>query len=348
MAFPKPKLKSYEPSMWETGFEPTILQGENARTRFKLQSLTAGAAFDGEEFRFFVSGYADNLFSDLGMFVNAAFLGDDRYASVSYVDLDLHMAYSFRYNSSEEIDDYGFEISKALIFDRYREVVLFSQFEIQDYGPRTIDTLKYVTPEIENRTFYLLKAGAVYGYDVTIWDHHGPVSGSRLFFRSEAGLDPGNTALANVDGNLDFRIYHELLPRFGFATRIVGGTSQGDLPNVYLLGGNISFRGFGFDELEGQNYWAASEDMRVPLFDIVGAKFFDPLDQVLGFFTRYFDIRGGIYGDVGSAWYNEEEFEVEYSLGYFFNVPTVFGLVFRFSQGFLGGDAINIWFGGNW
>ncbi|HLG18576.1 MAG TPA: hypothetical protein VI895_02025 [Bdellovibrionota bacterium] len=347
-AFPKPSLKTYQPEIWEPGLTPSILEGQPARTKFKLQSLTAAAAFDGRDFRFFVSGFADNLFSDVGLFVNAAFLSSDRFASVSYVDLVKQMSYSFRYNSSEEIQDYGFEAAKFFILDRYRSVTLFSQFEIQEYGRQRIDTLKFVTPEMENRAFYIIKGGAVYSYDVTIWDQHGPVSGSRFFFRTETGLDTGSLGLASIDANLDFRVYNEILPRFGFAHRIVGGTSQGDLMNVFLLGGNVSFRGFGFDDLEGQNYWVASEDLRVPIFDILGAKFFDPLDQVFGFFTRYFDIRGGIYGDVGAAWYNEDKMDIDYSVGYFVNVPTIFGLVFRFSQGFLGGDSINIWFGVNW
>ena len=110
----------------------------------------------------------------------------------------------------------------------------------------------------------------------------------------------------------------------------------------------MSFRGVGFEDLQGQNYWAFSEDLRLPLFDFLGAKFFDPLDAVIGFLTRYFDVRGGIYADVGSVWFNGAHPDVIHSVGYFFNAPTLFGVNFRFNQGFLGRKHIGIWLGYNW
>ncbi|MEZ4820570.1 MAG: hypothetical protein R3A45_12090 [Bdellovibrionota bacterium] len=52
--------------------------------------------------------------------------------------------------------------------------------------------------------------------------------------------------------------------------------------------GICPFRGVGFDDLQGQNYWVFSEDVRIPVFDFIGAKLFDPLDQMLGFLTPLF------------------------------------------------------------
>ncbi|MCB0308821.1 MAG: PD40 domain-containing protein [Bdellovibrionales bacterium] len=318
------------------------------KNEFKLQSLSAAAAFDGSNVRFFVSGFLDNMFSDRGIFVDSIFLGDARFATAGYADLRYGNAYTVFFNSRDGIKNFGGGYSKTFLFDRFREVNLYSEFEVQDYGAATPDTSRFVTPDVEYDTFYLFKVGAAYGYDATSWDLHGPVRGSRFFFKAEGGMDVGNQNISNLDVNVDYRLYHQLLPRFGFAHRIVAGTSQGDLPNVFLVGGNISFRGVGFDDLNGQNYWVFSEDLRLPVFDFVGAKFFDPVDQFLGLFTRFFDIRSGIYADIGQTWFNGESQKLRHSVGYFVNVPTLLGINFRFNQGFIGEKDIGIWLGTNW
>ncbi|MCB0326723.1 MAG: hypothetical protein KDD52_03805, partial [Bdellovibrionales bacterium] len=164
----------------------------------------------------------------------------------------------------------------------------------------------------------------------------------------EAGLDTQGGELSNFDANIDFRLYKQLLPRFGLAHRLVGGTSQGNVSNIYIMGGNITFRGLPFEDLAGQNYWVLSQDVRLPVFDFIGAKLFDPLDQVFGFLTRFFDVRSGVYTDVGDAWNNDEDMDVRYSFGYFVNIPTSFGIIFRFNQGLLGEKSLGFWIGTNW
>jgi len=317
-------------------------------SKLKLQSLSAAAAYDGSNVRFFFSGFLDNILSDRGIFIDSVFLGDARYASVGYADLRYGNAYTGFFNSRSGVKNYGVGYSKTFLLDRFREINLYSELEIQDYGLATPETINFVTADEENRSFYLTKFGMVYGYDTTSWDFHGPVRGSRFFFRTEGGFDTGNQNVSNVDVNIDFRLYHQILPRFGFAHRLIAGTSQGNLPNVFLSGGNISFRGIGFDDLQGQNYWILSEDMRVPVFDFIGAKFFDPVDQFLGAFTRFFDIRSGIYADVGESWFNHKPRDLLYSVGYFVNIPTLLGFNFRFNQGFIGEKKIGIWIGSNW
>ncbi|MFH1262240.1 MAG: hypothetical protein V1495_02180 [Pseudomonadota bacterium] len=342
---PKEKIPSRPP---EEPYQPRTLSAKPAPEAFHVRSLVAAVGYDGESARFLVSGFADNLFSDRGIFVDAVFLGGSRFGTAGYADLRHGMSYAGFYNFRDEIRDYGTEISKTFTLDRYREIRLYGDLEIQEYGLPTVDTASFVTPDVQNRTFHLLKGGAVFAYDETVWDRHGPIAGSRLFFKAETGGDPGKPTFGNVDANVDFRWYNRFLPRFGLAHRVSAGTSQGNLPSVFLVGGNLSFRGVGFDELIGQNYWVVSEDLRLPIFDFLGGKFFDPLDQAIGFLIRYFDIRGGIYADVGSVWYNGTHPKVVHSVGYFVNAPTFLGLNFRLSQGFLGRKRIGIWLGYNW
>src|SRR5262249_24399876 len=150
--------------------------------------------------------------------------------------------------------------------------------------------------------YFLGKFGAVYGFDETLWDRHGPQSGKRLFAKGELGVNMETGEISNADFTIDARCYTELLPRVGLAHRLIAGISRGDLPTVFLLGGNLSFRGVDFDDMFGNSYWVFSEDLRIPLFDVIGGKLPDPIDDYVGFFMRYFDVRGGIYADVGAAW----------------------------------------------
>lgn len=326
----------------------TMLQPQVVRNRMKLQNLAAAAAYDGSSLRYFISGYADNLFSDRGIFVNSMFLGDTKFATVGFSDLNNGVNSSFFFNTRTGIDNYGLDFSKNYIFDRHRQLTPYFDLEYQSYAQNSSALNSFVTSQFDGHSFYLLKAGMIYSYDVTIWDRHGPASGSRLYFRTETGLDASNGRSSNTDINMDVRIYNRILPRFGLAHRLSGGTSQGPIPNIYLVGGNMSFRGVGFDDLVGQNYWVFSEDIRLPVFDFIGAKFFDPVDMVLGYFTRYFDVRAGIYGDIGSTWMNSQNSDLIYSVGYFVNIPTAFGLIVRLNQGFLGEKKFGLWFGTNW
>lgn len=326
----------------------TIMQPLAVQNRLKLQNLALAAAYDGDSIRYLISGYADNLFSDKGLFINSMFLGDTKFATVGYSDLNTGNNAVIFYNVRDGIENVGIDLSKNFIFDRYRQLTPYIDFEYQNYSSNSSALNSFIDTTFDSQSYYLTKLGAIYSYDVTIWDRHGPASGSRLYFRTETGWDISNNRSSNTDVNIDVRVYNRILPRFGLAHRLSGGTSQGPIPNIYLIGGNMSFRGVGFDDLVGQNYWVFSEDIRIPLFDFIGAKFFDPVDMVLGFFSRYFDVRAGVYGDVGATWMNGDDTDLKYSVGYFVNVPTSFGLIVRLNQGFIGEKKFGLWFGTNW
>ncbi|MCB0271549.1 MAG: hypothetical protein KDD46_00890 [Bdellovibrionales bacterium] len=327
---------------------PRMYLARPAGRSLKLQSLAAAAAYDGDTVRLLVSGFADNLFGDKGVFVNSILLSDTKFATIGFTDLSQGYSTSFFYNQRQSIDNYGLNFTKDIIMDRYRQISMYSEFEIQSYGSDSSARNAFLSPSFDGNRYYLAKLGSIYAFDITVNDLHGPVSGQRLYFRSEAGLDLEKGRVSNYDINGDIRLYHRILPKFGFAHRLVGGTSQGPIPNIYLLGGNPSFRGVGFDDLEGQNYWVFSEDMRIPVFDFIGAKLFDPLDQMLGFLTRYFDVRSGIYADVGAVWNNVDPADMKYSVGYFINIPTVFGLMIRLHDGLWGEKKFGVWIGTNW
>jgi len=319
-----------------------------ASQRLKIQSLFGAIAYDGSALRLLASGYADNLFSDRGIFFQGIYFNNTRFGVLGYSDLVRGYNLSAFYNEREGINSYGLNYTKNTILDRYRQWSNYAQFEYQGYEANSSSQNVFVPSSFDGQNYYLLKLGSIYALDITVGDWHGPISGQRLYFKAEAGFDIPTATFANFDLNLDVRLYNRILPRFGLAHRLVAGSSQGNIPNVFLLGGNASFRGVAFDDFFGQNYWVFSEDVRIPIFDFVGAKFFDPLDQVLGFFTRYFDVRGGMYADMGSVWDNSGAHDFKYSVGYFINIPTALGVTIRLHDGLWGEDKFGLWIGTNW
>ncbi|HMQ10868.1 MAG TPA: hypothetical protein PKC21_00840 [Oligoflexia bacterium] len=319
-----------------------------AKDIYKLQSLLAAAAYDGNNFRILLNGYVDNIFSDKGAFVNLILLGENKFAVFGVSNLRNATSASVFYNDRENIQNYGINFSKRFNLDRYRAFNILTELERQVYGESTPDTLSYVDSDVENKSFNVVKLSSTYDHDVTLWDRHGPISGSRVFFRLSSGLDLTEQRLAYYSGNADVRFYNSILNKFSLAHRLSAGSSQGALPEVYLAGGNISFRGVNFDDLQGQNYAIFSEDVRLPLFDFIGAKFFDPLDSFVGFLTRFFDVRTGAFIDVGDVWYNNEDFELMYASGFFANVPSLLGVNLRFHYSVWGKQGFGFWIGSNW
>ena len=109
-------------------------------------------------------------------------------------------------------------------------------------------------------------------------------------------------------------------------------------------------------DVGGNNYVLASADLRVPLFDFVAAIPSGPSKYILWPFMVFVDLQSGVYLDAGNAWYNKgqapqgerESLALDYSAGYFLNIPTAFGLTFRFSQGVYGEKGASFWIGYNW
>ncbi len=328
--------------------EIPVLLSDKSAGAFRLRRAAAAVAFDGSRFRYLVSAYAENLFSDHNLFVNSIFLSDELIASVGFSNKRHSYDILANYTDVPEVRVGSVVFNRPFLLDEFREIDLYSEFEVQVYRSLKPESPPWITADVASRTFLVGKAGVAYGFDETVWDRHGPFSGKRLFLKAELGIDVESGNIANADTNLDLRIYTDLTQRFSIASRVVAGISRGDLPTVFLLGGNISFRGVGFDELDGNQYWVFSQDVRIPILDFVGARVAGPADAFLGLLLRYFDLRGGPYVDVGAVWLEDEDYDQIYSVGYFFSVPTIFGLNFRFSQGLFGEDGINIWLGASW
>jgi Tol biopolymer transport system component len=337
------------PDLWTNIPLDTTLKVGKVPNNLRPEYLLGGVAYDGRNALIFLSLTADNIFSDRGLFANIVYKSDFINSVIGYTNIEMGRTYSLYLNKLDNNSFGGFSFQKTYLLDKFREFDLFAGFEFQKFKP---DQFRGDNQDFPDQvvTQYILKSGAVYAYDATIWDYHGPIKGGKYLAKSELGINLQTGKVSSVDANVDLRFYNQIVSRVGFAHRFMAGTSQGPYPTIYFLGGNISFRGVPFDGLECNNYWVFSEDLRIPFFDILGGKLPDPVDSAIGPFFRFFDVRGGLYLDMGQVWFNKfDDIEnILYSFGMFINTPTLFGMTLRFSKGFLGQSGFNFWFGYNW
>ncbi|MDE2001868.1 MAG: hypothetical protein KGI60_04885, partial [Patescibacteria group bacterium] len=203
--------------------------------------------------------------------------------------------------------------------------------------------------------------GTSLSLDTTIWDCeanqwacHGPQSGTSIFTGSEVGVD-NQKGFQTLNLNLDARYHLPITDRSGLAFRALAGHSFGPNPTIFMWGGNDTFRGITNFSQAGTVYAMQSTEIRIPILDAAGAVLSGPVGHGFAPLTVYFDIRGGVYNDIGDMWYDGDPvfdghrgFHYQESAGYFINIPTMFGVNLRMNKGFYGKKDWNFWLGYNW
>ncbi|HMB71331.1 MAG TPA: DPP IV N-terminal domain-containing protein, partial [bacterium] len=125
--------------------------------------------------------------------------------------------------------------------------------------------------------------------DNVVWGYTGPVHGTRA--RISTGQAIGeirfNTTIA------DWRHYINLGGSVVFATRIIGGASVGDTPQIFRIGGPETLRGLGYGQLEGDRLGLLNLELRFPLVETLRLGW--PLRLGLG------GIGGALFFDAGGA-----------------------------------------------
>lgn len=206
------------------------------------------------------------------------------------------------------------------------------------------------------KEWWRTRIGTTFSVDTTKNDWHGPHSGVAAFSGIEISVDSRTSRYRAIDLNMDARYYWPITERSGIALRAAAGRSFGPDPTIFIWGGNKTFRGVSLFSQAGNAYVLQSAELRFPVFDVAGAKISGPIDEVFWFITRYMDVRGGLYNDIGDIWWdrkfpysNHKEFKLQHSAGIFINVPTVFGVNLRFSKDLFGKKKNwDFWLGYNW
>ena len=287
---------------------------------------------------FGLQGYGQVMFSDvLGNHV--IFVGTDLYYSFENSNFDIyyyhlpdrmdygvgafHNVYFFDYGNVRD-RNYGASFSLSYPFSRNRRVDFSGSFVNIDRDRWDYTIYDYV--KYQKRHFVL--PSLAYVFDNTLWGYTGPVAGSRyrvaFSYSPKFSNETPETSkdLWGIDFktlSFDARKYYHVGLDYSFAFRLAGAASWGERPQQFFLGGvsnwinrrfnggirinidDVYFSGFatplrGADYYEkwGNRYLLTNAEFRFPL---VHQLFFG---WPLPFF--FYNIRGAVFMDVGSAW----------------------------------------------
>ena len=138
-------------------------------------------------------------------------------------------------------------------------------------------------------------AAVGFSRDTVRYSYYGPQHGSTLDLSVQHILD------ASTSYNLDHRVYRGVTRRSLFAFRTVANYSDGDIPDLYSLGGNNNLRGdFNYQGLIGSRRFLFQTEYRFPFVDVL---------QFPGFGLG--NIRGTFFVDVGGAWFDNQDLDLD-------------------------------------
>jgi len=185
------------------------------------------------------------------------------------------------------------------------------------YAMRTIDRPYYTVNGTEfaslDEQFPVLTWS--FNGDTTRFKSFGPYHGQRFMVSQQWA--PTLSASGDTDQfvtgtflntNIDYRIYRRVTDRSLFAIRLASYISQGEGYSIYSLGGLNYLRGYEFRELYGSRVSFANIELRFPLVDALAF----PIGVLR-------DIRGFLFFDIGSAWFQGDAFTHPQMGGYVTN-----------------------------
>ncbi len=124
--------------------------------------------------------------------------------------------------------------------------------------------------------------------DNVVWGYTGPVHGHRARLSSDQ-------AFGDLQFNTTIGDYRRYVPlgSMVWATRLIGGSSNGRTPQLFGVGGPYTLRGLGYGELRGENLALLNTEFRFPLVETLRLGW--PLRLALG------GIGGVVFFDAGAA-----------------------------------------------
>ncbi len=291
------------------------------RNNFSISNVNVnvGATDDGR----FISNSAISFSDTLGnhvLDVSTYSISSLENYYINYLNRTKRFQWGANFQSLQQffVDSFSFRTStgRARLERRYKNVRLggyvrypFSLFSRVDFGAGMTDqdVFRFIPnptydpnsaePEpafiYTNVDFIDPYAYVNYSYDTLRYQPWGPHHGT--------ALDVGVSTVFNQyeTYSLDFRTYRELTRRSLVAFRTIYNHSDGDTPEFFALGGNNNLRGdYGFQEFVGSRRFLTQVELRFPLIDRL---------QFPGF--AFANIRGGMFVDVGGAWFDEFDFE---------------------------------------
>lgn len=137
--------------------------------------------------------------------------------------------------------------------------------------------------------------------DTTRWQAYGPHRGTRweLDFYYGADLEDGGALSANTV--FEGRAYLPLSQRNEVAVRLYAAFAEGNRPSIFAFGGMDTIRGLPIRSISGNRGGFVNVEWRFPLIDTLDLAF-----------LRLSNIRGVLFVDVGTAWWDFDGVEYNY------------------------------------
>ncbi len=160
--------------------------------------------------------------------------------------------------------------------------------------------------------------------DTVLWGYTGPVNGNRYSVGLTYSPGIGNNGVNFFTAKLDYRKYLKIGRDYNFVYRFSGGLSEGKQSQNFFLGGTTGWlnyktrNGLRVRNLEDIYFSSFELPMRgAYYYERVGNRFFINNLEFRFPLIRYFlmgwplpigfqDIRGALFTDIGSAWYDND------------------------------------------
>lgn len=197
-------------------------------------------------------------------------------------------------------DERRYKVNRAFLFARY-PLSLFSRF---DFGAGMTDEDSFrLIPQGASNDFDISPvdftepyAFVSFSYDSIRYQSYGPQHGMLFDIDYSKVFDQSDTAA------MDLRIYRQLTRRSLIAFRTLANYSDGDVPELFTLGGNNNLRGdYEFYEFIGSKRLLTQLELRFPL-----------IDRIIGPAIDFGNIRGAFFADVGGTWNEDDLFNFEF------------------------------------
>jgi Tol biopolymer transport system component len=184
----------------------------------------------------------------------------------------------------------GAEVFLWRPFSRFRRMEMGLEGSWVDRsGSFEDDVLSGTGVDIADERFFFVKPSLALVTDNVLFGSVGPIAGRRTRLSiSQAVGDLEYTTLG-----LDTRSYVNLRQRYTLGVRLIGVSSFGDTPQITLVGGPWTVRGYAFEQFGGYNVGILNAEFRFPLVDQF--RLGGPLP------IEYRGIRGAVFFDAGTA-----------------------------------------------
>jgi outer membrane protein assembly factor BamA len=187
---------------------------------------------------------------------------------------------------------FGAQVSASYPFDRFRRMELGV---IQMFVERTFfqeDEFGFTETGKEYRSVSAPSLSLV--GDNALFGYYGPVNGSRYNLSFTPSFAWFSNGLAYRTVTLDTRRYWDFTHGYTFATRALGGLSDGRDPQSFQVGGFSTVRGYPDFDTHGSRVAIVNLEARFPFIQQLGLVGPVPLG--------IFNLRGAGFTDLGLAW----------------------------------------------